>query len=80
MPWMAITLANVKVLEALMEDEENKERSQGPYLSLTPAQKHEINKQAAEHTEFNASNSEAMVLELKVGHPLMTGEETDKQV
>ena len=91
-------------------------------MSLTPSQKYEIGKRAAEHgvtasiryynkkypdlmlkettvrrlknnyqdyiraqasVSFNTGNSEAMVQELpnkKVGRPLMTGEEIDKQV
>ena len=44
MPFMAIALANVKVLEALKEGEEKKRRSRGPYLLLRPAQKYEIGK------------------------------------
>ena len=49
-PSTAITSANVKVLAALEDGEEMKKKvSQGPYLSLTPAQKYEIGKRAAEH-------------------------------
>ena len=121
-PSTAIASANVKVLEALKCGEEKKKRPRGPYLSLTPSQKYEIGKRAAEHgvtasiryynkkypdlmlkettvrrlknnyqdyiraqasVSFNTGNSEAMVQELpnkKVGRPLMTGEEIDKQV
>ena len=49
MPSTTIVSANVKILEALKEGEEKKMRSRGPYLSLTPAQKYEIGKQASEH-------------------------------
>lgn len=48
-PVTAIASANVKVLEALQGNEEKKKRSRGLYLSLTPAQKYEIGKRAAEH-------------------------------
>ena len=48
-PSTAIASANVKVLEALEEGEENKRKSQGPYLSLPPDQKYEIGKRAVQH-------------------------------
>ena len=43
-PVTAIASDNVKVLEALKGNEEKKRRSQGPYMSLTPAQKFEVSK------------------------------------
>ena len=122
-PLTAIASANAKVLEALEEGEEVKKKPRGPYSSLTPAQKYEIGKRAAEHgvtasirfyknkyphlapkettvqrlkncykdcikaqasvTFKTGGAAEAVVQELpnkKVGCPLMTGDETDKQV
>ena len=127
LPSTAIASANVKVLAALEDGEEMKKKvSRGPYLSLTPAQKYEIGKRAAEHgvtasirlykkkyphlslkettvrrlknsykeyikvapaaqasVSLKNGDKEAFVHELpskKVGRPLMTGDETDKQV
>ena len=49
MPSMAITSANVKILEALKEEEEKKKRSRKPYFLLTPTKKYEIGKRVSEH-------------------------------
>jgi len=48
-PSSAISAANKIVIKALDVTQESKKRSCGPYLSLTPAQKYEIGKRAAEH-------------------------------
>ena len=49
-PSQAIAAANVKVIEALEEVQEKKSRrSRGSYVSLTPAQKYEFGKRAAEY-------------------------------
>ena len=49
-PLTVIASANVKVLATLEDGEEMKKKvNRGPYSSLTPAQKYEIGKRAAEH-------------------------------
>ncbi|MCY3929118.1 MAG: hypothetical protein OXG81_12665, partial [Acidobacteria bacterium] len=53
-PPSAISSANTKVLEALGKSKEKTKCARGPYLALTPAQKYEIGKRAA---EYGATNS-----------------------
>ena len=48
-PSSAISAANKNVTKALNDAQERKKRTRGPYLSLTPAQKYEIEKRAAKH-------------------------------
>jgi len=48
-PSSAISAASKKFIKALDDAQESKKRSRGPYLSLTPAQKYEVGKRAAEH-------------------------------
>ena len=45
----AISIANKNVIKTLNDAQERKKRTCRPYLSLTPAQKYEIGKRAAEH-------------------------------
>ena len=44
-PFSAVSLANTKVTDVL---EKRTSSSRGPYLALTPAQKHQVGKRAAE--------------------------------